>query len=83
MNADADTLGVPAAAELLAVVDGLAADDELELDDELPHAATARLAVTASAVKTDLLLSKCTLNPSLLHTRSPPGPLVGANRSAT
>ncbi len=71
MNADADTLGVPAAAELLAVVDELAAalEDVLELDDELPHAATPRLAVTASAVKTDLLLSKCTLNPSLSSVR--------------
>ncbi len=64
MNDDADTLGAAAAAELLAVVDELAAalEDavELELDDELPQAATAMLAVTASAATSDLLLSKCT-----------------------
>lgn len=63
MNDDADTLGVAAAAELLAVVDELAAalEDALELElDELPHAATAILAVTASAATSDLLLSKCT-----------------------
>jgi hypothetical protein len=63
VNDDADTFGAPAAAELLAVVVELAAalEDVLELElDELPQAATAKLAVTASAAKSDLLLSKCT-----------------------
>jgi hypothetical protein len=62
VNDDADTLGAAAAAELLAVVDELAAalEDAVELDDELPQAATAKLAVTASAATSDLLLSKCT-----------------------
>jgi len=70
VNDAADTLGV-AAAELLAAVDDPPAelDEELELDDELPHAATAMLAATASATTTDLLLSKCTLNPSLSSVR--------------
>jgi hypothetical protein len=35
---------------------------ELELDDELPQAAMPRLALTASAASTALLLSKCTFN---------------------
>jgi hypothetical protein len=52
VNDDAETLGV-AAAVLLAAVDVPAAELvpelELELEDELPHAATPRLAVTASA----------------------------------
>lgn len=64
MNDEADTLGA-AAAELLAAVDDGAAELVDELDDELPHAATPKLAVTASAAKTDLLFSKCTLNLSL------------------
>jgi hypothetical protein len=62
VNDDADTLGA-AAAELLAAVDEPAAalEDAVELElDELPQAATAMLAVTASAATSDLLLSKCT-----------------------
>jgi hypothetical protein len=74
VNADAETLGVAADAD----VDVLAAEDEvaaaleveLELEDELPHAATPRLAITASAAKTALLLSKRTLT-SLSLAREP------------
>jgi hypothetical protein len=50
VNDDAETLGVADDdAELLAAVDEPPAALEDELEDELPHADTARLAVTASA----------------------------------
>jgi hypothetical protein len=63
VNDDAETLGVAVDAELLAAVVVPVAEDEPELEDELelPHAATTRLAVTASAAKIALLLSKRTL----------------------
>jgi hypothetical protein len=50
VNDDAETLGVADDddAELLAAVDEPPAALEDELEDELPHADTARLAVTAS-----------------------------------
>jgi hypothetical protein len=72
VNAVAETLGV-ADDELLVPVDAGAAEleVELELEDELPHAATPRLAVTASAAKLALLLSKRTLaSLSLRNNRS-------------
>jgi hypothetical protein len=65
VNDDAEMLGVgpDAAAELLAAVDVPAAldelDEELELEDELPQADTATLAVIASTAMPLLLLSKC------------------------
>src|SRR5450755_1008796 len=63
VNALAETLGVADDddVDVLAGVDDAAAELEDELEDELPHAATVRLAVTASAAKTALLLSKRTL----------------------
>jgi hypothetical protein len=49
--------------ELLDELDG--ADDFELLDELLPQAATATLAVTASAALSALLLSRCTRNTSL------------------
>jgi Arc/MetJ family transcription regulator len=63
VNDAVETLGT--AAELLAALE-LAVElaVELELDDELPQAATPRLAVTTSVATVDLLFSKCTLTSS-------------------
>jgi hypothetical protein len=82
VNEDAETLGVADDddVEVLAGVDEAAAELEVELEDELPHAATPRLAVTASAAKTNLLLSKRTLTSLSLRDkpdwamRHSPGP---------
>jgi hypothetical protein len=66
VNADAETLGAGDDAEVLAALaPPLELEAELELEDELPQAETAILAVIASATKTVLLLSKCTVNSSL------------------
>jgi len=62
VNDEVDTVGT--AAELLLAAAELVVELELELDDELPQAATPRLAVTASAATADLLFSKCTLTSS-------------------
>jgi RNA 3'-terminal phosphate cyclase len=62
VNEDAEMLGAAAAAELLAAVDVAPAALDVELDDdELPHAAMARAAYTASAATMGLLFSKCTM----------------------
>jgi hypothetical protein len=63
VNDDAETLGTDDDDELLAL--------ELELlvvlDDELPQADSAMTAAIASAAKTILLLSKCTVTPPSLQ----------------
>ncbi|MDQ6605771.1 MAG: hypothetical protein M3Z06_04395, partial [Actinomycetota bacterium] len=61
MNDDAETLGVADDEPLAPVDEPAEPEDELELEDELPHAATVKLATTASAAKTALLLSRRTL----------------------
>jgi hypothetical protein len=65
VNDEAETFGV-----LLGVepVDGAELFVDV-VDEELPHAAIPRLAVTASAATTPLLFSKCTINLPLLLTR--------------
>jgi hypothetical protein len=81
VNDAAETLGAPAAAELVPAALDVAAAElvvelelELELDDELPQADTPTLATTASAAKTLLLFSKCTVFSSLLRLRHFPDP---------
>jgi hypothetical protein len=81
VNAEAETLGV--GPELL--LEGALADElelvlELELDDELPHADTARLAVIATAASTVLLLSKYTISLLLVRKQQPQ---TRQDRSAT
>jgi hypothetical protein len=71
VNADAETLGAAADDDVDVLAGAAALEVELELEDELPHAATVRLAVMASAAKTALLLSKCTL--TSLSLRDEPG----------
>jgi hypothetical protein len=69
VNDAVETLGT--AAELLAALE-LAVVLELELElDELPQAATPRLAVTTSAATVDLLFSKCTLTSSSYMANNP------------
>jgi hypothetical protein len=70
VNDAVETLGT--AAELLAALE-LVVELELELDDELPQAATPRLAVTTSAATVDLLFSKCTLTSSSSYMANNPG----------
>jgi hypothetical protein len=62
VNDVAEMLGV--GAELLDGVELVV----VVVEDELPHAATPKTAVTASAVTTALLFSKCTMNLPLLLT---------------
>jgi hypothetical protein len=72
VNDEAETLGV--GPELL--LEGALADElELELDDELPHADKATLAVIAIAATIVLLLSKYTI--SLLPVRKSNNPRHG------
>jgi hypothetical protein len=84
VNEDAETLGAGAAADEVLELAGAALDVELELelelDDELPHADTATLAITASAAKTALLFSKCTLTSSS-GRRTPPAATMRAPRN--
>jgi hypothetical protein len=64
VNDEAETLGVGPEL-LLLLLEGALADElelELELDDELPHADTATLAVIANAASIVLLLSKYTIS---------------------
>jgi hypothetical protein len=70
VNDEAETLGV--GPELLLA--GALADElelELELDDELPHADTATLAVIAIAASIVLLLSKYTISLLLVRKQQP------------
>jgi hypothetical protein len=77
VNADAETLGVDADVELDPVL-----VPAVELEDELPQAETAMLAVIASAAKTILLLSKCTVISPPTYATTPSAHGVDIQRSS-
>jgi len=84
VNDATEMLGAAADADDDAAADVVAEElEELELEDELPQAATPTLAVTASAAITDLLFSKCTCTSSYYvnNNRGTDTPLTA--RSAT
>jgi hypothetical protein len=80
VNDDTETLGAAAAELLAADVDELPLELALELEFELPQAATPTLAVAASAAMTALLFSKCTLTSSSYSSNNAAGALLTAQR---